>query len=100
MRKHETGTHRPLPPHPARGRTPEQRWYEGIRSVVLFGLTIQVRAEETGAELRQRNPARWDSLRGWAFLQQHMDKEAITLLEKTVEAWFLCLLAHSRWQER
>ncbi len=29
-------------------RTPEQRLYEGIRPVVLFGLTSRERAEETG----------------------------------------------------
>ena len=29
-------------------RTPEQRLYEGIRPVVLFGQTTNERAEETG----------------------------------------------------
>src|SRR5215472_11607209 len=31
-------------------RTPEQRLYEGIRPVVLFGLTTSERAEETGLD--------------------------------------------------
>ncbi len=41
--------------------------------------------EDTGAAVRQQNPARWDWLLGWALLQQHQEAEALALLQQGLE---------------